>query len=60
MKQPKDVENRGGAEGLIGIHAVKSAPADGYTLLASAGTMSQHMSKHLDASYDLLKDFMSA
>ncbi len=58
LKQPVVVENRGGADGLIGIRAVKSAPADGYTLLAATGTITQQMALRSDAGYDLGKDFV--
>src|SRR5438128_9217502 len=34
LGQPVVVENRAGAGGLVGIRGVKTAPADGYTLLA--------------------------
>jgi tripartite-type tricarboxylate transporter receptor subunit TctC len=57
LKQTIVVDNRAGGDGLIGIRAVKSARADGYTLLASAGTIAQQMAMRQDAGYDLLKDF---
>src|SRR6202008_4042182 len=41
LKQPVIVENRPGADGLLGIRAVKAAPADGYTILAAANTVAQ-------------------
>jgi len=58
LKQTVVVENRGGGDGLIGIRAVKTATADGYTLLAAAGTIAQQMALRPDAGYDLLKDFI--
>jgi tripartite-type tricarboxylate transporter receptor subunit TctC len=57
LKQQVIVENRAGGDGLIGIRAVKAAPADGYTLLASAGTIAMQMAIKLDPGYDLTKDF---
>lgn len=52
------VENRAGGDGLIGIRAVKTSPPDGYTLLASAGTVSLQMAYRRDPGYDLTKDFV--
>lgn len=51
------VENRPGASGTIGGNAVRSAEADGYTLLFSAGTqvMAQQVLKN--ASYNPMEDF---
>lgn len=57
LKQSVIVENRAGADGLIGIRAVKTSPADGYTLLATAGTIAFQMAVKQDPGYDLLKDF---
>jgi tripartite-type tricarboxylate transporter receptor subunit TctC len=57
LKQSVIVENRAGGDGLIGIRAVKSAPADGYTLLGTAGTIALQMTVREDPGYDLLKDF---
>jgi tripartite-type tricarboxylate transporter receptor subunit TctC len=57
LKQNVIVENRAGGDGLIGIRAVKSAPADGYTLLATAGTVALQMAVRQDPGYDLVKDF---
>ena len=57
LKQSVIVENKAGGDGLIGIRALKSAPADGYTLLASAGTMAFQMAVKQDPGYDLMKDF---
>ena len=52
------VENRPGASGLIAIQAVKSAPADGYTMFVGTNTpmcILPIMSKTLP--YDPFKDF---
>jgi tripartite-type tricarboxylate transporter receptor subunit TctC len=57
LKQPVIVENRAGADGLIGIRTVQSATPDGYTLLASAYTIAIQMAIKQDPGYDLLKDF---
>ena len=51
------VDNRAGADGLIGIRAAKAAPADGYTLLGTAGTIAIQPAVKLDPGYDLMKDF---
>ncbi|ODV40881.1 ABC transporter substrate-binding protein [Cupriavidus sp. UYMMa02A] len=57
LKQQVVVENRAGGDGMIGINVVKAAPADGYTLLASAGTMAYQQVLKKDANYDITKDF---
>ncbi|AQV99208.1 ABC transporter substrate-binding protein (plasmid) [Cupriavidus necator] len=57
LKQQVIVENRAGGDGMIGINVVKAAPADGYTLLASAGTMAYQQVLKKDANYDITKDF---
>jgi len=51
LKQPVIVENRAGADGLIGIRYVKSAPTDGYTLLASASTIAYQVAVKEDPGY---------
>ena len=51
------VDNRAGADGLLGIRSVKDATPDGYTLLATAGTIAIQPAVRQDAGYDLMKDF---
>ena len=58
LKQSLVVDNRAGGDGLIGIRAAKTAPADGYTLLATAGTIALQMAVRNDPGYDLTKDFV--
>ena len=57
LNQAVVVENRPGADGLLGIRAVKAAPADGYTILAAANTVAQLPAFKKDPGYDLEKDF---
>lgn len=56
LGQPIVVENRAGADGLIGIRYVKGQPADGYTILVSANTVAQLPAFKKDPGYTL-KDF---
>ncbi|NGM86269.1 tripartite tricarboxylate transporter substrate binding protein [Parapusillimonas sp. SGNA-6] len=56
--QPVVVENRPGANGMIGMDAVAKAPADGYTLgLASPGTHAINQSLYPKMMHDPLRDF---
>jgi tripartite-type tricarboxylate transporter receptor subunit TctC len=58
-KQPVTVENRVGANTVIGAQAAAAAPGDGYTLLMaidSTLTMNQFLYKHLP--YNPLQDFV--
>ncbi|MFN0182403.1 MAG: Bug family tripartite tricarboxylate transporter substrate binding protein [Aquabacterium sp.] len=53
------VENRAGAQGIVGIQAAKAAPADGYTLVytnVSNISLNPHLYDKLP--YDGLKDFV--
>lgn len=51
------IENRAGGEGLIAIRYVKTAPADGYTLLATSSLFSQALALKADPGYES-KDFV--
>jgi tripartite-type tricarboxylate transporter receptor subunit TctC len=53
------VENRGGANGAIGLMAVKQATPDGYTLSFTSDTpMTVNPWLYKDLAYDPLKDFI--
>ena len=51
------VENRGGANGIIGTEVVARAPADGYTLLFVSSPHSVNPSLYAKLPYDTLRDF---
>ncbi|TAJ32455.1 MAG: tripartite tricarboxylate transporter substrate binding protein [Reyranella sp.] len=56
--QPFVVENKPGANGIVGALAVKSAPADGYTLmLATTSTNAANVHMYKNPGYDPEKDF---
>jgi len=56
--QPLVIENRPGANGVIGMMAAKNAPADGYTvLLGSWTTISVNPVVVKDLPYDPVQDF---
>lgn len=52
------VENRAGGDGLVGALAAKTAPGDGYTLLATSATIAIQPSVKADPGYDLETDFV--
>lgn len=57
-KQPVAVENRAGANGLIGTEAIRNSPPDGYTIGIGSGSThaaAPYLFKKLP--YDPLKDF---
>ena len=57
--QPVVVENRAGANGMIGSQAAARAPADGYTLvLATADTHSINPTLYRNVPYDAARDFV--
>lgn len=58
LGQPVVVENRPGANGLVGADAVAKAPPDGYTmLLTDRGALGINPSLYKKIPYDPLKDF---
>ena len=58
LKQPVVVENKAGANGIIGALAVKSSAPDGYTLmLATTSTNAANIHMYKDPGYDPEKDF---
>lgn len=58
MKQPIVVENRPGANGLVGAGAVAQSAADGYTiLLTDRGALGVNPSLYRQMPYDPLRDF---
>lgn len=57
LNQAVIIENKPGASGLIGIQQVKRSPADGYTILAAASTISALPSLKLNPGYNLKADF---
>jgi tripartite-type tricarboxylate transporter receptor subunit TctC len=58
LGQTITVENKAGANGILGAEAVKAAPADGYTFLVTTST-TQAANVHLyrKLPYDPVKDF---
>ena len=58
LGQPVVIDNKPGANGIIGAEAVAHASADGYTLLISANNaMSANVSLYKKLSYDPVRDF---
>jgi tripartite-type tricarboxylate transporter receptor subunit TctC len=51
------VDNRAGGDGLLGIRYVMTQPPDGYTLLATAGTIAIQPAVKQNVGYDPVKDF---
>lgn len=58
LGQPIIIENRTGADGMVGIRYAKGVPADGYTLLAASNTVAQLPAFRKDPGYSLEKDFV--
>jgi tripartite-type tricarboxylate transporter receptor subunit TctC len=57
LGQPVVVDNRAGADTLLGVRFVKGAPADGYTVLATSNSIASQPAFKLDPGYDLARDF---
>ena len=58
MGQQFYVENRGGAGNIIGIDAVAKSPADGYTFLVCAGTITSNHILYKKLPYDVVRDLV--
>jgi len=57
--KPVVVENKPGSAGLVGVAALKAAPADGYTLIvATSAVMAIRPTLLKSAPYDAQKDFI--
>jgi tripartite-type tricarboxylate transporter receptor subunit TctC len=58
LGQPVVIDNKGGANGIIGMQALKQASADGYTFaVASDGPISINPAIYASLPYDFPKDF---
>jgi tripartite-type tricarboxylate transporter receptor subunit TctC len=51
------VENRGGADGVVGAQAVAQSPPDGYTLLVTSSSFVINPSFHKNLPFNVLTDF---
>ena len=57
MSQPVVVDNRGGANGVIGTQAVAQAAPDGYTVLHNSSSFTINAAVRKKLPYDIFKDF---
>ena len=57
VTQPVVIDNRPGANTNVGSEFVAKAPADGYTLLATASTLTINPSLYPALPYDAMRDF---
>jgi len=57
LGQPVVVDNRPGANAIIGMQIVATAPADGYTLIMTSSTQAINATLYPDLPYDSIKDF---
>ena len=51
------VENRSGADGVVGAQTVAEAPPDGYTLLVTSSSFVVNPSFHKKLPFDVIRDF---
>ena len=57
LKQQVVVDNRAGANSIIGSELVAKSPADGYTYLLTTGSHTTNAALYSKLPYDTLKDF---
>ena len=57
LGQPFVIENKGGANGMIGTTFVAKAPSDGYTLLMTTGAFTANPAFSANVTYNALTDF---
>jgi len=57
LGQPVVIDNRGGANGVIGTAVVAQARPDGYTLLLALDSHASNQSLYKSLPYDSIKDF---
>jgi tripartite-type tricarboxylate transporter receptor subunit TctC len=55
--QPFVVENRPGADGVLGAQTVAESPPDGYTLLVTSSSFVVNPSFHKKLPFDVVRDF---
>ena len=58
LGQPIVIDNRPGANGILGTAAVAKSPPDGYTLLMTTGSFTANAAVSAKMSYDALTDFI--
>lgn len=56
FNQPMVVDNKPGADQIVGTTAMTQSPADGYTLMMSGDTMLAHAAYERKLPYDVFKD----
>jgi tripartite-type tricarboxylate transporter receptor subunit TctC len=57
LGQPLVVDNRGGANGIVGCDIVAKAPADGYTIMATSIAFAVNPAMYKKLPYDSERDF---
>ncbi|MCC6887939.1 MAG: tripartite tricarboxylate transporter substrate binding protein [Hyphomicrobiales bacterium] len=58
VAQPVVIDNRGGANGIIGTQAVANAPPDGYTLLHVSSSFTINPAVYKKLPFDIFRDFV--